>query len=73
MQQLILSIVDLTCADDFQSERVKSEIQIFYQLVNTHPICFTACGFYTINLELLASIILGVFSYQIILVQLKST
>lgn len=41
----------------------------FYVQVNHQPIIFTTYGFYIINFGLLASIITGMVSYQIILVQ----
>jgi 7tm Chemosensory receptor len=45
----------------------------FYQQVIHHPIKFTAFGLYSINLQLLASIITGVVSYQVILIQFYAT
>jgi hypothetical protein len=45
----------------------------FYMQLNHQPIVFTAYGFYTINLALLASICTGIVSYQIILVQFYSS
>lgn len=41
----------------------------FYSQTIHQPVIFTAYGFYNINLALLASIITGIVSYQIILVQ----
>lgn len=48
-------------------------LQSFYLQVIHQPVKFTAMGFYTISLGLLASILTGIVSYQIILVQFYST
>lgn len=54
-------------------EHLRSEIREFlsdfYQQMIHQPVTFTAFGFYTINLGLLASILTGIVSYQIILLQ----
>ncbi|CRK88194.1 CLUMA_CG001975, isoform A [Clunio marinus] len=56
-----------------QFENIPTNVQIFlqsfYLQVNHQPVSFSAFGFYTINLTLLASIITGIVSYEIILVQ----
>lgn len=44
-------------------------LQSFYLQLIHQPVAFTAFGFYIINLTLLASIVTGIVSYQIILVQ----
>lgn len=48
-------------------------LRSFFSQVVNQPVKFTAAGFYTINLPLLASIITGVVSYQIILIQFHAS
>jgi 7tm Chemosensory receptor len=52
-----------------QTFETRDILQNFYCQVTLQPITFTASKFVTINMELLASIIAGVLSYLIILVQ----
>lgn len=60
--------LELDNYDDLQTE-TREFLQNFYLQVNHQPVVFTAFGFCTINLALLASITTGIVSYQIILVQ----
>lgn len=60
--------IELNNYDQLKPE-AREFLQNFYLQVNNQPIVFTAFGFFTINLALLASITTGVVSYQIILVQ----
>lgn len=48
-------------------------LQKFYLQVVHQPVEFTASGLFKINMELFASIITGVVSYQIILVQFHAS
>lgn len=41
----------------------------FYSQLNHQPLAFTAMGMYRISLSFLGSILTGIVSYQIILVQ----
>lgn len=45
----------------------------FYMQLSSHPIFFTMLGFFNINLNLLAQILTGVTSFQIILVQFQAS
>jgi 7tm Chemosensory receptor len=51
------------------SPEMREILQNLYQQVVHQPIRFTAFGFFPINLTLLASIMTGVVSYQVILIQ----
>lgn len=60
--------IESDCYEQLRSE-TREFMQNFYAQVINQPVVFTAYGFYTINLALFASIITGIVSYQIILVQ----
>lgn len=62
-------------SDHYDEIRAESRefLQSFYSQLINQPIVFTASGFYVINLPLLASIITGIVSYQIILVQFNAS
>lgn len=54
-------------------DQIKDEtrefLQNFYLQLVHQPVKFSAMGFFTIDLTLLASIVTGIVSYEIILVQ----
>lgn len=54
-------------------EQMESEarefLQNFYTQILLQPIYFSAAGFYVINFALMAGIVTGIASYEIILVQ----
>lgn len=62
-------------SDNYDQHRGETRdfLQNFYLQLNHQPVVFTAFGFYTINLSLLAAIATGVVSYQIILVQFHAS
>lgn len=70
MSSLATSVKKL---QNFNCDRLRPEtrefIQNFYFQLVSQPLIFTAAGFYVINFTFYASIITGVTSYQIILVQ----
>ena len=70
MTDIAISIKNIQCE---YLEQLRLEIREFlsnlYQQLIHQPVTFTAFGFYTINLGLLASISTGIVSYQIILLQ----
>lgn len=70
MMKLANKIVKIEC-DNFELLRsdTRDFLQNFYLQLMHQPVVFTAHGFYAINLALLGSIITGIVSYQIILVQ----
>lgn len=48
-------------------------IRSFHAQLSTNPISFTVFGFFAIDLSLLASILTGIISFQIILVQFHAS
>jgi len=54
---------------DLLDSEKRQFLQNFFMHLIHKPVAFTALGFFTINQALLASIITGIVSYQIILVE----
>lgn len=73
MENIIATIKKIECQNyDKLDYQARETLQQLYLQLNLQPVKFTALGFYTINLELLASILIGIFTYQVILVQFKT-
>lgn len=73
MSEILFEIEQLE-ADNFNQmdDDVKQILRSFYSQLSNHPISFTIYGFFNINLNLLASILMSVTSFQIILVQFQT-
>lgn len=63
----------VNCQLEELGSRSREILEKFYYQLNLQPVKFSALGFYTINQALLASIVTGVVSYQIILVQFHTS
>ncbi|KAG5671383.1 hypothetical protein PVAND_001584 [Polypedilum vanderplanki] len=70
MTELATVVSKIEC-DNYEqlTDESREFVHKFYMQLNHQPVLFTAYGFYTINLALLASILTGIISYQIILIQ----
>lgn len=74
MTDLATTVSKIECENyDQLTDEAREFVHKFYMQLIHQPILFTAYGFYTINLALLASITTGIVSYQIILVQFYAT
>jgi hypothetical protein len=70
MTKITTAVCDIECENYEQlTDEAREFVHKFYMQLTHQPILFTAYSFYTINFALLASIITGIVSYQIILVQ----
>ena len=70
MNHLATKVCKTECENYEQmSLECRDFVHKFYMQINQQPIAFTAFGFCTINLPLMASIGTGIVSYQIILMQ----
>jgi 7tm Chemosensory receptor len=74
MQEIATKISKILSKNQSQMpEEAKELFESFYVQVCHQPVTFSACGFFTINMELLISVATGVLSYLVILVQFSST
>lgn len=70
MDSLASTVSEVSAENDENLSRESVDIlQNLYLQVVHQPVTFTAGGFFEINMELFASMITGVVSYEIILVQ----
>lgn len=71
----ILFEIELLESDNYYqiNDEIKQILRSFYLQLTNHPIAFTVYGFFNINLNLFASILMSVTSFQIILVQFQAT
>lgn len=73
MSDILFEIEQLE-ADNYHqiNDETAQILRSFYLQLSNHPISFTIYGFFNINLNLLASILMSVTSFQIILVQFEA-
>lgn len=72
MEKLSTSIIKTDSENENYVDFETKEILLnFYDQVNQQSLKFTTVGIYDINLQFFASINVGIFSYQIILVQFR--
>jgi 7tm Chemosensory receptor len=55
------------------TDEAREMFESFYVQVCHQPVAFSACGFFTLNMELLVSVVTSVLSYLVILVQFQAS